>query len=154
MPLSKSAESKGEWKGVETPTYWLKSLGMGARGKPLADDWITTHGGHLKETLIFPPREPRIKKGDILVLYAAGKRVVFAIAEATSFPYHRSDVDQRWPWLINVRYLQDRRFLHDGVPLTALNVDGRDLGKSIRQKSHIRLKKVEYEAAARALKEE
>lgn len=134
-------------------TYWFKLLGMGDRKEPLVDDWISTHGGILRNSVMFPPREPKVQKGDLIVLYAAGKRIVFAIAEATSFPYQRPDVDQRWPWLVNVRYLHRRQFLHDGIPLSAINVDGRDLAKSIRQKSHIRLSKIEYEAAVRALAE-
>ncbi len=135
---------------MNQPTYWLKLLGMGLRGKPLDDDWMTTHGGILDRAVMFS-REPSIKKGDAIVFYAAGKRVIFAIAEATSFPYQNSEVDQNWPWLVNIRYWHKRSFLHDGIPLSVMNVDRRDIAKSIRQKGHIKLTKAEYEAAARAL---
>jgi hypothetical protein len=42
-------------------------------------------------------------------------------------------------------------FIHDGVPLDELNVDGRYLRESIKQHSHIRLTPAEYEAAVEQL---
>jgi hypothetical protein len=52
---------------------------------------------------------------------------------------------------VKVAPVVDVDFVHDGVPLEALNVDGRDLRRSIRQHSAIRLTQAEGETAVSEL---
>ena len=90
--------------------------------------------------------------GDGIVLYASGTGLFFAVGEVTSFPYRFEDDGQTdWPWRVNVKLAHSREFLHDGVPLEVLNVDERDLRKTIKRRSHIRLSAAEYDAAVRVL---
>lgn len=131
--------------------FWLKALGMGARGEPLPDDWKSWKSGLLGKALIFP-RRPNIERGDGLILYAAGTRLIFAVGEATSYPYQR-DGDSPWPWHIDIHYTHSRDFVHDGIPLTAIDVEGRGLPKLMRRRSHIRLRPREYDAAMQLLGE-
>ena len=91
------------------------------------------------------PRRPGIRPGDRLVYYAVGHGVVFGVYEAISLPF-RADSSQ-WGWHVKVEPIIDLDFVHDGVPLEKLNVNGRDLRRSIRQHSAIRLKEAEAKAA-------
>lgn len=132
------------------PDKWIKSLGMGARGKQLRDDWRNERGGLLCQALPFAAR-PGLRKGDGVVLYAAGEGIVFAVAKATSHPYHDESDSTNWPWRVNIELEHAREFLHDGEPLDVLNVDERDLRTVIKRRSHVRLSEAEFEAAVRAL---
>lgn len=96
-----------------------------------------------------------MKTGDAIVYYAAGFRLLFAAGTVTSHPYFApEDGEEDWPWRVDVALDEDSslRFIHHGVSLEEASVDGRDLGRSIRQKSHIRLAKNEYRAAIDALR--
>lgn len=135
------------------PNFWLKALGMGERGEPLRDDWTNLEDGLLEHRVMFP-RRPSVERGDRIVYYAAGRerRLIFAEGEATSYPYHEGrDKRPQYPWWVNLRIDLKRDFIHDGVPLDALSVDGRDLPKLMRRRSHIKLSRKEYEAAIRVL---
>lgn len=136
-------------------TCWLKSLGLGTLRAP--DDWAKKTHGSRKATLdqaVMFPRRPSVQPSDRLVYYATGWGVIFAEGEATSFPYEdRSFVEEgrTWPWWVNVRLDHSREFIHDGVPLNTISIDGRDLSRVMMRRSHIRLSPKEYAAAVRAL---
>jgi len=129
--------------------YWLKVVGMGEPGKPIEDDW-RTHRKLLERSVMFPRQPRRIKKGDAIVLYAARWGVIFAAGEATTMPYPAPDVDQKYPWLVDVVWDEESSlpFVRYGVPLATIGVDG----KSVRQQSHIELTEDQYRAAVRALR--
>ena len=61
--------------------YWLKALGMGARGQQMPDDWRNIKV--LTEHATFR-RNSSLKPGDRIVYYAAGKGLLFAEGEVTS----------------------------------------------------------------------
>jgi hypothetical protein len=130
--------------------YWLKLLGGGLRGKLLRDDWTNERDGLLLRAATFA-RRPGIRRGDAIAYCAAGHRMVFAAGYATNPARLESDDETRWPWRVEVSLPWKTEFVHQGVPLDHLNVDGRDLRTSIRQHSHIRLSRPEYEAAVAAL---
>jgi len=128
-------------------TFWLKAFGV-VRA-PVDDDWKRHKNGLLTRTATFP-RRSGIRPGDQLVYYAVGQRVVFGVYEATSLPFNAEPGDP-WGWHVKVASLVEVEFVHDGVPLENLNVDGRDLRRSIRQHSAIRLTAPEGEAAVSEL---
>lgn len=130
---------------------WIKSLGMGARGHQLRDDWGNERGGLLHQALTFA-RRPGLAKGDGVVLYAAGVGLIFAVGRVTSHPYRDEADTTDWPWRVNIELDQSREFLHDGEPLEVLNVDGRDLRNVIKRRSHVRLSDAEFQSAVRALR--
>lgn len=130
--------------------YWLKALGTSATGQQMPDDWrsieVLTHAATFG-------RHPSLKAGDGIVYYATGRGLIFAAGEVTSYPYQaESETETHWPWRVNVRLDWNKPFIHEGVPLEHLNVDGRDLRVSMRRRSHIRLSEAEYETAVNALK--
>jgi len=127
--------------------YWLKAFGL--PGSLLDDDWKNHKGGLLTRRATFP-RRPGVRPGDRLVYYAVGYGVVFAVYEARSLPFH-AEPDDDWGWHVRVERVLDVDFVHDGVLLDDLNVGGRDLRRSIRQHSAIRLSDSEGEAAAQEL---
>ena len=131
--------------------YWLKTLGGGGRGGLLRDDWQNESNGLLLRSATFP-RRPSIRTGDGIVYYGAGYRVVFAAGHATGLPYQaESYAETNWPWRVNVSLPWTAEFIHDGVPLHNVSVGRRDLGVSLKRRSHIRLTQEEYEAAVQAL---
>jgi hypothetical protein len=131
--------------------HWIKALGMGAREQQLPDDWGRVGNGLFHNAVTFSGR-PGLKSGDGIVLYASGTGLVFAVGIVTSFPYlFEEDGTTGWPWRVNVKLEYWRDFLHDGVPLEELNVDGRDLRNRMKRRSHIRLSAAEYEAAVSSL---
>lgn len=133
------------------PDNWLKALGMGARGQQLPDHWATVGEGLFHHAVTFAAR-PSMGTGDVIVLYASGTGLFFAVGSVTSYPYLFEEAGTtNWPWRVNVELDHWRDFVHDGVPLDALNVDGRDLRQVIKRRSHVRLSDREYEAAVRAL---
>jgi len=102
-----------------------------------------------------PSRRPSLGRGDGIVYYAAGWQLLFAAGTVKSYAYFKTDDGEAdWPWRVNVEldeaYVRD--FIHDGVPLDVLNVDGRDLRRLMRRRSHMKLSKEEYEAALDALR--
>ena len=91
-----------------------------------------------------------MRPGDRLVYYAVGLGVVFAVFEAISLHY-QEDPSDPWGCYLKVTPIIEVDFVHDGVPLEDLNLDGRDLLRSIRQHSAIRLDDIEGKAALAAL---
>ena len=77
----------------------------------------------------------------------------YPAGEVTSYPYQaESPTETHWPWRVNVRLDWRKPFIHEGVALEGLSVDGRDLRRSMRRRSHIRLSEKEYEVAVNALR--
>jgi EVE domain-containing protein len=95
-------------------------------------------------------RRPSIKTGDKIVYYAAGWGLVFAAGTVTSHPYYDPE-DQPWAWKVDVDVEMYRTFIHEGVALDGLSVDGRELTRSMRRRSHLRLSEAEYREAIRLL---
>jgi hypothetical protein len=126
-------------------TAWLKSLGTHSSRIPesgLASiGWVTRDVGF--------PVEPSTRPGDRLVLYASGHQLIFGVVEVQLRP----ELDNRAaPWSYRVR-TSPRLVLDDLARAPALDVAcvGRDLRRSIRRQSHIRLTDAEYAAAVAAL---
>lgn len=72
----------------------------------------------------------------------------------TSGPYYVNEpgTESNWPWRVDVDITSSVDFIPRGAPLEDANVDGRNLKRSIRQKSHIRLSQAEYAAAVDAVR--
>jgi hypothetical protein len=130
---------------------WIKALGGGAREAQLPDDWGTVADGLFHNAVTFG-RRPNIERGDQIALYASGWKLIFAVGEVTTYPYQaESSSETPWPWRVNVQLSRSVRYVHDGVPLDALSVDGRDLSVSMRRRSHMRLSDAEYQIAVAGL---
>jgi hypothetical protein len=132
--------------------YWLKLLGGGARGKPLRNDWQNERRGLLLTAATFGKR-PRMRVGDGIVYYASGRRLIFAAGEVEKAAVDSGDGTD-WPWRVEVSLPLKVEFVSDGVPLDHLDVGARPgpLKDSIKQKSYIRLRPEEYDAAVRGLR--
>lgn len=131
---------------------WIKSWGEGARERQVRDDWKSEAGGLLVNAVTFGPRErrPSVGTGDGIIYYAAGWQLLFAAGRVTSYAYlFEAEGATPWPWRVNVQLDDDRtrQFIHDGVPLDSLNVDGRDFRTLMRRRSHLKLSDAEYRAA-------
>lgn len=100
-------------------------------------------------------RNPRqVQPGDHLVLYAAGGRKrVFAIAEVMSGVYDAgSDYDGRWPYRVDIHYLMSVP-VSEGVHINEVSTSERDLLRSVRRQSYLKLSPEEYERAAVRLRQ-
>jgi hypothetical protein len=126
--------------------YWLKLLGTA--GHQMQDDW--TNEDERSGDFVASRKRMAMKPGDRVVCYATGIGSVFAVGTVTSFPYKAPD-DEGFEWRVSVELEDPKQFLHEGVPLDYLNVDGRDLRKSIKRQSHVKLSRAEFEAAVKAL---
>jgi hypothetical protein len=92
-----------------------------------------------------------IEPGDKIVLYAAGWGAFFADGTALSYPYEDATTDDRWRWRVDFALDRAVPFIHNGIPLQVMSVDGRDLRIAIKRRSHLRLSEAEYDAAVEAL---
>lgn len=126
--------------------YWLKLLGT--TGHQMQDDW--QHEGERATDFVASRKRMSMRPGHRVVCYATGVGSVFAVGTVTSFPYKAPD-EEGFEWRVGVELEDAKQFLHEGVPLDYLNVDGRDLRKSIKRQSHVRLTSAEFEAAVQAL---
>jgi hypothetical protein len=127
-------------------TFWVKSLGTSTDRVPSAGlasiSWITDDIGF--------PVDPAVRPGDRLVLYASGHGVIFGVVEV-NLPPSLDNRARPWSYRVPVR---PRLVLDelDRCPELAVVSDGsRDVRKSIRQQSHIRISEAEYLAATQAL---
>lgn len=126
---------------------WIKALGPGARKERFPDDWTAFQDGFFQRAVTFK-REPGLRKGDGIVYYGSGWGLIFAAGTVMSHPYRIDEAwTSEWPWVVDVALDRSRQFVHDGEPLDGLNVDDRNLGISIRRRSHIRLSDAEFRAA-------
>jgi hypothetical protein len=126
--------------------YWLKLLGT--TGHQMQDDWLNED--KRSGEFVASRKRMAMKPGDRVVCYATRVGSVFAVGTVTSFPYKAPD-EEGFEWRVKVELENPKQFLHEGVPLDYLNVDGRDLRKSIKRQSHVRLTQPEFEAAVKAL---
>ena len=131
-------------------SYWLKALGGGPRVGRLPDDWREVDNRLFERHVTFA-QNSSIEPGDALVLYAAGWGAFFAVGAAESYPYKHGD--DHWPWRVDLSLQHSVPFIHSGVPLQVLNIDGRDLRVAMKRRSHIRLSHDEYQTAVKALQE-
>jgi hypothetical protein len=127
-------------------TAWLKALGT--HDDPIPDhglasiSWVTNDIGF--------PVDPSVRPGDRLVLYASGLGKIFGVVEANLAP----QLDNRakpWSYRVRVRARLVFNDLARAPDLAEANTDRRNLRKSIRQQSHIRLTDAEYAAAVEAM---
>jgi hypothetical protein len=121
--------------------YWIKVTGTGEHPfidddwRPRRDRWAREQGGGS-----FFPRRPSIRRGDRLVLYAAGSAAafgegrLFAIEEVVSDEPEPSG-HPRWTWKVYTRELSSVPLLSHGPTLGEIAVSARSLGRH----SHIRL---------------
>ena len=93
-------------------------------------------------------RRPSVQLGDRAVLYAAGWRVIFALAEVVSHP-ENDPARTRWQWRFAIRPTLTLRDLRDAPPVEAAGVLPRSLGRH----SYVRLTEEQYDLAERALRE-
>lgn len=126
-----------------TRTVWLKAIG--AQG--LQPDEIWWDERSRDDGVDFPYRPKSIRPGDLLVVYAAGTGKIVGVMEVTS-PWYEDRRYPRWPYRMDTKILKARP-VSKGVSLELLNGE-REIGKSIRQKSHVRLSDVEAEKALQA----
>jgi hypothetical protein len=128
--------------------YWLKSLGTHKDRIPTTGlasiEWITDDIGF--------PVEPNVRPGDRLVLYASGHGQVFGVVEA-NLPPSLDIQAEPWSYRVAVRARVVIDDLERAPSLETLNAGSRDVRRSIRQQSHIRLAAEEYDAAVEALRE-
>jgi hypothetical protein len=92
-------------------------------------------------------RRPSVQLGDRVVLYAAGWRVIFALAEVVSHP-ENDPSRTRWQWRFAIRATLALPDLRDAPPVEAAGVLPRSLGRH----SYVRLSEEQYELAERALR--
>jgi hypothetical protein len=128
----------------EGQSVWLKAIG--SKDSPIDEIWWEDRERVL--IIDFPNRPKSVKPGDLLVVYAAGKGVIVGILEVTD-KYYRADNYERWPWALKTKRLVAKP-LSEGASLEVLD-DERPIGKSIRQKSHIKLSRGEAAKALDAL---
>ena len=126
--------------------FWLKSLGTYRDPIPATGlasiAWITDDIGF--------PVDPSVRPGDRLVLYASGFGQIFGVVDVSllaSLDYEAKPWSYRVP--VRARIVIDD--LERAPRLEALNAGSRDVRRSIRQQSHIRLAREEYDAAVEAL---
>src|SRR4051794_31649960 len=130
-------------RGGVTPAWWMVVAGTGERPYTEADRVRRPERHRF-------PRRPRIARGDMLVVYAAGSAReygegrVFAVEECVSDEPHVSG-HERWKWEI-----ETRRLTSVALPLAPTL---RDIGvstRSIGRHSHIRLTESQVALAAEA----
>jgi hypothetical protein len=124
---------------------FLKVQGTGFA--PLADHWLEAGSRLITPGTSAFPRRPRMNSGDRLVLYAAGWRRIFGVAEVLSEPNADAPASQRWPWSVEVELLLVVPVLSNAPPVEAIGVAPR----SMSQHSHIRLEPRHLELALEAL---
>jgi hypothetical protein len=140
--LSVATEAREVAGGVRaSPQVWLKAIG--AQGWPVDEIWWDER--NRSQGVDFPYRPKSVKPGDLMVLYAAGLGVLIGVAEVAG-AWYRADTHPRWPWRVDIKMVASRP-ASQGIPLDILAGE-RPIGKSIRQRSHIRLSDDE---AAKAL---
>lgn len=76
---------------------------------------------------------------------------MFAIAEVTSGVYAAEDVE-RWPYRVDISYLVNLP-PSAGVHIDEVSTPVRDLLRSLRRQSYLRLSSEEYERAVSKLRE-
>ena len=129
--------------------YWIKSLGSAE--KQLPDAWQEHRNGVLTNAATFAKR-PMVEKGDKVVYYAAGTKLIFAVGHVTSHPYESTIDAGGFNWRVDVVLDVKKAYVHDGASLDSLNIrpDNR-VGNRIKRRSHVQLDEAEFAAAVAAL---
>jgi hypothetical protein len=124
----------------EGPSSWLLVRGRAERrlGHVVQRNEIRAHSS---------TRRPAIQAGDRAVLYAAGWRVVFGLAEVVSDP-ENDPGRTRWAWRFAIRPLFALDDLREAPPVEAAGVLPRSLGRH----SYIRLSDDQFERARAAIR--
>ena len=133
---------------------WLKLIG--SADKPLTEPpnngiWAKDYVGFRKT------RTPGIRNGDHLFLYApGGSRSIFALAEAVTDPLHDTNYNPREDgscrWKVQVKYLVNLP-VTSGITIDEITLPIRNLPRSVRQQSNIKLFPEESTIAYSKLKE-
>jgi hypothetical protein len=137
---TEAREELAEEAGAGT-AVWLKAIG--AVSDQITENWW--HDERRQGGIDFPYKPRSIKNGDLLVLYGSGTGKVVGVERVVG-DWYEGNRHPRWPYRVNTELLAYRP-LSEGVELVSLNHE-RELTKSIRQKSHVRLTEAE---AAEAL---
>ncbi len=122
------------------PWTWVKTVG--SVDDPLSQDWLGEREGLLEQ--VWFPKHPRsIRRGDLLVYYAATRGRFPAVVEVTSDEVHTrpDDHSERWPWYMQVRPRLVIPYLDLAPNLADMGLDPRRL----RRQSHILLTDDEWE---------
>lgn len=90
----------------------------------------------------------KISKGDVLILYAAGWKNIFAIGRVTSRIRNSEYPD--WPYRLELDYVVNVAPV-DGVPVNDISTE-RELTRSVRQQTCISLNAAEFKRAWDLLK--
>jgi hypothetical protein len=130
-------------RGDAGRAVWLKAIG--AQGWPADEIWWNER--KREEGIRFPFKPRSIKIGDFMVIYAAGTGKVVGVVEVKSDWFHEK-AEKRWPYRMDT-VVRVAKPISEGVPLETLS-DEREITKSIRQKSHIRLSAAEASKALAA----
>ena len=138
-------EDSREEARPDGPAVWLKAIG--AVGWPAEEVWWQDNLSR-DECIRFPYRPRSIMPGDLMVIYAAGTGKIVGVVRAKG-PWFHEGAEERWPYRIDTEIVVARP-VSSGVSLDGLSGE-RQLGKSIRQKSHVRLHESEAQAALHAL---
>jgi hypothetical protein len=124
---------------------WLKSIG--AVGWPADEVWWQDDRSR-DECIRFPYRPRSIRPGDLMVIYASGTGKIVGVVRAKDEWYHEG-AEERWPYRIDTEIVVARP-ISEGILLESIS-DEREITKSIRQKSHVRLSDREATTALEAL---
>jgi|SRR4051794_21505980 hypothetical protein len=126
---------------------WLKSVG--SADEPLENGW-QEKWRYLLKAVWFPKHPRSIRKGDLLVYYAAGRGRLPAVVEVTGDEVQESRdhprYSERWPWRMEVRPRLIAPDLEDAPSLEEVGIDP----LRVRRQSHILLDTDELEAVRRA----
>ncbi len=133
-------------------TAWLKLIGSAKRpitGPPFHGSYTEAHVGFRKAS------KPGIRTGDHLFLYApGGSRRIFALAEAVGDPErdrkYNPNEEGSCRWKLPVNYLVNLP-VDSGILVDEVTCSQRDLPKSLRRASHIKLLPEESRTALKML---
>jgi hypothetical protein len=126
------------------PWTWVKTVG--SVDDPLLQDWLGEREG-LLEKVWFPKHPRSIRRGDLLVYYAATRGRFPAVVEVKSDEVRRrpEDYSERWPWYMEVRPRLVIPYLDCAPDLADVGLDPLRL----RRQSHILLTDDEWERCRR-----
>jgi len=129
---------------------WLKLIGSAKKPiteQPFYGNYNAEHVGFRKT------RKPGIRSGDHLFLYApGGRRRIFALAQAIADPERDADYNSKEEgscrWKLRVRYLINLP-VSCGILIDDVTSGRRELTRSVRRASHIKLLPQESQLADR-----
>ncbi len=124
--------------------YWLKMIGT--KDQPCREEYVHAYVNSRGKN-----RMTRMQEGDMMILYAVGRRnPLYAVARVTA-PYHGSG-NPDWPHQVDIAYVT-RLPVGEGVRIEDAGFQPTRMGAVKRGSSYIELDQAEYEQAARLLGE-